>query len=72
MPPRASYVGHSRVDSGLDPSDYSSYVSPSRRPEKSGGGGGLGKGLMAGLGLGWLAKKMQDGPFECRLLTLGS
>ena len=51
--PGASYV---------EDSEYSSYVSPSRRPMDDrpgggGGGGGVAKGLMAGLGMGWLAKK---------------
>ncbi|TPX12138.1 uncharacterized protein E0L32_007253 [Thyridium curvatum] len=59
MTPRPSHRrGDSRVDS-LDDSDYSSYQSPSRRtPVK--GSGGVGKGLLAGLGLGWFAKKMAD------------
>jgi hypothetical protein len=36
---------------------YTTSDSPSRRPQKS---GGVGKGLLAGLGLGWFAKKMAD------------
>jgi hypothetical protein len=36
---------------------YTTSDSPSRRPEKS---GGVGKGLLAGLGLGWFSKKMAD------------
>lgn len=49
--------------SELEESDYSSYVSPSRRvydDEPQSGGGGVGKGIMAGLGLGWFGKKMAD------------
>lgn len=60
--PRASHnrrPADSRLDSVFS-SDYSSYVSPSRRTrddrEKS---GGAGKGILAGLGLGWLAAKMK-------------
>lgn len=51
-PPRRDYDG----------SEYSSYVSPShRRPEEnSAGGGGLAKGILGGLGMGWIAKKLAD------------
>ncbi|KAI0014180.1 hypothetical protein F4779DRAFT_561048 [Xylariaceae sp. FL0662B] len=51
---------HSRQDSH-DISSYSSYVSPSRRTreDEEGDGGKVGKGLLAGFGLGWLAKKMK-------------
>lgn len=53
-PPRPDY----------DDSEYSSYVSPSHRSrradEKSGGDGGLAKGILGGLGMGWIAKKMAD------------
>ncbi|KAI0455380.1 hypothetical protein F5B21DRAFT_195585 [Xylaria acuta] len=59
--PRAS---HTRTaPSGLDSniySDYSSYVSPSRRGREDERPSGAGKGLLAGLGLGWFAKKMKD------------
>lgn len=60
--PQRSHPGRSALESGMDASDYSSYISPSRRQsvKKSGGGGGVGKGLLAGLGLGWFAKKMKD------------
>lgn len=44
----------------LDESDYSSYVSPSRRPQDDRRGGGLAKGILGGLGMGWLAKKLAD------------
>lgn len=48
----------------IDDSDYSSYVSPSRRPiddqSNGGGGGGFGGGILGGLGMGWLAKKLAD------------
>lgn len=59
-PQRSHHRGESRVDSTLE-SDYSSYVSPSRRDERSRRGSGAAeKGLLAGLGLGWFAKKMKD------------
>lgn len=58
MTPRRSHPGHSRMESEFDESDYTSYVSPSRRQE--GKSGGVGKGILAGLGMGWLAKKMKD------------
>lgn len=61
MEPRPS---HARTQSGygMEPSDYSSYVSPSRRPAEAQGSGraGMGTGLLAGLGLGWLGKKWSD------------
>ncbi|KAL2257645.1 hypothetical protein VTK26DRAFT_9365 [Humicola hyalothermophila] len=63
-PPRRSHPGTSGLDSTVDASDYSSYVSPSRRtPERKttgGGGGGVAKGLLGGLGLGFLAKMGKD------------
>ncbi|KAK8111544.1 Integral membrane protein [Apiospora kogelbergensis] len=58
--PRPSHAraGDSRLESTLD-SDYSSYVSPSRRArEERDTAGSAGKGLLAGLGLGWFAKKL--------------
>lgn len=59
-PQRSHRRGESRIESTLD-SDYSSYVSPSRRDERSRRGSGAAeKGLLAGLGLGWFAKKMKD------------
>ncbi|XWW93561.1 hypothetical protein V2A60_001495 [Cordyceps javanica] len=56
--PRSSYP--SRRD--YDDSEYSSYVSPShRRPEEDrGSGGGIAKGILGGLGMGWIAKKLAD------------
>ncbi|KAI8628609.1 hypothetical protein F5Y19DRAFT_107105 [Xylariaceae sp. FL1651] len=62
LTPRAS---HARpAQSGLDShtfSDYSSYVSPSRRTQDDEiHHGGVGKGVLASLGLGWFAKKMKD------------
>lgn len=58
--PQRSHPGRSMVESGLDASDYSSYVSPSRRAsERRKSSGGVGKGLLAGLGLGWFANKMR-------------
>ncbi|KAI1772487.1 hypothetical protein F4818DRAFT_426103 [Hypoxylon cercidicola] len=59
LTPRQS---HARPPHGAESSfvsDYSSYVSPSRRPgddEKS----KAGKGILAAIGLGWLAKRMND------------
>ncbi|EHK17141.1 uncharacterized protein TRIVIDRAFT_11204 [Trichoderma virens Gv29-8] len=54
-PPRSNVRGNARYDD----SEYSSYVSPSRRPQDGagGGGGGFAKGVLATLGVGWLAKK---------------
>ncbi|KAI1125224.1 hypothetical protein F5Y10DRAFT_247715 [Nemania abortiva] len=59
--PRASHArtAPSGVDSYLY-SDYSSYVSPSRRAREDEHQSGAGKGFFAGLGLGWFAKKMKD------------
>lgn len=58
--PRSSYPSRREYDD----SEYSSYVSPSHRnripEEKSGGGGGFAKGILGGLGMGWIAKKMAD------------
>ncbi|KAM0636882.1 hypothetical protein ACHAPW_000321 [Verticillium nonalfalfae] len=55
---------HARTRSGyeIEDSDYSSYVSPSRRRDgdRAAGAGGKGKGILAGLGLGWFAKKLAD------------
>ncbi|KAK4192104.1 hypothetical protein QBC35DRAFT_374443 [Podospora australis] len=60
-PPRRSHTGTgtSRMDSTVDASDYSSYVSPSRRASerRKSSGAAAGKGLLAGIGLGWLASK---------------
>ncbi|XXG96505.1 hypothetical protein Hte_002788 [Hypoxylon texense] len=59
LTPRQS---HPRPPHGAESSfvsDYSSYVSPSRRPaedEKS----KAGKGILTAIGLGWLAKRMKD------------
>ncbi|KAI0406688.1 hypothetical protein F4802DRAFT_557128 [Xylaria palmicola] len=59
--PRASHVrtAPSGVDSNIY-SDYSSYVSPSRRRREEEHHSGAGKGILAGIGLGWFAKKMKD------------
>ncbi|KAI0199587.1 hypothetical protein F4808DRAFT_209736 [Astrocystis sublimbata] len=60
--PRASHprTAPSGIDSTLY-SDYSSYVSPSRRArEEERPTGGAGTGILAGLGLGWFAKKFAD------------
>ncbi|KAI1478986.1 hypothetical protein F4774DRAFT_383672 [Daldinia eschscholtzii] len=57
MTPRASHPRPPITESSYI-SDYSSYVSPSRRPiddEES----KAGKGILAAIGLGWLAKKMR-------------
>lgn len=64
-PQRSHGAGTSRFESTID-SDYSSYVSPSRRAEeikhesKRHSTGAAEKGLLAGLGVGWFAKKMKD------------
>lgn len=59
-PQRSHRRGESIIDSTLD-SDYSSYVSPSRRNSGARNSkGAVEKGLLAGLGLGWFAKKMKD------------
>ncbi|KAG5938225.1 hypothetical protein E4U53_008058 [Claviceps sorghi] len=47
----------------VDESDYSSYVSPSRRSRdagRGGSGGGLAKGIMVGLGLAWFQRKLAE------------
>ncbi|QUC22350.1 uncharacterized protein UV8b_06591 [Ustilaginoidea virens] len=51
---------HSRGRGDPEVSDYTSYVSPSRRPRDERHGGGLAKGILAGLGMGWFAKKLAD------------
>ncbi|KAK4135283.1 hypothetical protein BT67DRAFT_461638 [Trichocladium antarcticum] len=71
-PPRRSHPGSSRLDSAVDASDYSSYISPSRRASELSKkkGGGVGKGILAGLGLGFLAnmgKEKRDRREEERL-----
>ncbi|KAK4123374.1 hypothetical protein N657DRAFT_664390 [Parathielavia appendiculata] len=60
MTPRRSHAGTSRLDSTVEGSDYSSYVSPSRRIPERRKSGGVGKGLLAGMGLGFLAKMGKD------------
>lgn len=59
--PRAAHGRH-RSTVGIEDSEYSSYVSPSRRQpdDRQGGGGGLMKSIAAGLGMGWFARKMAD------------
>lgn len=44
----------------LEESEYSSYVSPSRRPQDDRRGTGVAKGILGGLGMGWFAKKLAD------------
>lgn len=61
-PQRSHRRGDSRIESTVE-SDYSSYVSPSRRERERTerrGSGAVEKGLLAGLGLGWFAKKAKD------------
>ncbi|KAL2164224.1 hypothetical protein VTH06DRAFT_3440 [Thermothelomyces fergusii] len=58
--PQRSRAATSRFDSTLDGSDYSSYVSPSRRTPEPRKSGGVGKGLLAGIGLGFLGKMGRD------------
>ncbi|KAL6903077.1 hypothetical protein GGI43DRAFT_332480 [Trichoderma evansii] len=60
--PRRSNV-RSSISRGdmMDESEYSSYVSPSRRPhDEPSGGGGFAKGVLGALGVGWFAKKFAD------------
>ncbi|KAI1637624.1 hypothetical protein F4809DRAFT_309663 [Biscogniauxia mediterranea] len=57
--PRASRPANSRYDSH-EVSEYSSYVSPSRRTRADEEDGGLKKGLLAGLGLNWFTRKMKE------------
>ncbi|KAI1828413.1 hypothetical protein F4861DRAFT_535371 [Xylaria intraflava] len=55
--PRAS---HARPAQSSQPySDYSSYVSPSRRTPLDEPHDGVNKGILAALGLGWFARKMR-------------
>ncbi|KAG5752005.1 hypothetical protein H9Q69_002343 [Fusarium xylarioides] len=58
--PRAKRYPPNSGRSFFEESDYSSYVSPSRRPQPEKSGGGFAKGLLGGLGFGWFAKKMAD------------
>ncbi|KHO00649.1 Cytochrome b561/ferric reductase transmembrane [Metarhizium album ARSEF 1941] len=51
---------HSRGRADYEDSDYSSYVSPSRRVRDDRPGGGLAKGLLGGLGMGWFAKRLAE------------
>ncbi|KAK4218111.1 hypothetical protein QBC37DRAFT_369355 [Rhypophila decipiens] len=59
--PQRSHA-QSRFDS-VDESDYSSYVSPSKRPveKRKSSGSGMAKGALAALTFGWLGKKAKDG-----------
>ncbi|KAH7041295.1 uncharacterized protein B0I36DRAFT_358479 [Microdochium trichocladiopsis] len=57
--PRPVRPPHARQDSFYS-SEYSSYVSPSRRTKLDEPRGGAGKGILAAVGLGWLAKKFKD------------
>ncbi|KAM7193272.1 cytochrome b561/ferric reductase transmembrane [Naviculisporaceae sp. PSN 640] len=58
--PQRSHA-HSRYDS-IDGSDYSSYVSPSKRPveKRKSSGSGMAKGALAALTFGLLGKKAKD------------
>ncbi|KAF5025874.1 hypothetical protein F66182_2043 [Fusarium sp. NRRL 66182] len=58
--PRANRRPAPSGRSFFEESDYSSYVSPSRRPPPEKSGGGFAKGLFSGLGMGWIAKKLAD------------
>jgi hypothetical protein len=60
MTPQRSHAATSRLDSTVDTSDYSSYVSPSRAAPERRRSGGAGKGFLAGIGLGFLAKMGKD------------
>ncbi|RFU24872.1 hypothetical protein B7463_g11466, partial [Scytalidium lignicola] len=57
MTPRPARTSHRDSFDSLDYTEYT-YTSPSRRQQEE--SGGLGKGLLAGLGLGWFAKRMKD------------
>ncbi|GAB1320264.1 hypothetical protein MFIFM68171_10474 [Madurella fahalii] len=59
MTPRRSHAGTSRLDSTIL-SDYSSYISPSRRASERRRSGGAGRGFLARIGLGFLAKMGKD------------
>ncbi|KAF4466415.1 hypothetical protein FALBO_6736 [Fusarium albosuccineum] len=59
--PRAARRPAPSRRSFFEESDYSSYVSPSRRPQpERSSGGGFAKGLFGGFGMGWFTKKMAD------------
>ncbi|TQN65241.1 hypothetical protein CSHISOI_10166 [Colletotrichum shisoi] len=62
--PRTNRPPHARTRSqySFEDSEYSSYVSPSRRKDDppAGPAGGAAKGILSGLGLGWFAKKLAD------------
>ncbi|KAM0303737.1 hypothetical protein ACHAPM_003306 [Fusarium culmorum] len=58
--PRSKRYGPNSRRSVFEESDYSSYVSPSRRPPPEKSGSGFAKGLLGGLGFGWFTKKMAD------------
>ncbi|KAM0436010.1 hypothetical protein ACHAPT_002902 [Fusarium lateritium] len=59
--PRAARRPPPSRRSFFEESDYSSYVSPSHRPQpEKASGGGFAKGLFGGFGMGWFAKKMAD------------
>lgn len=62
--PRPSHQrAHSIQDHTVDGSDYSSYRSPSRRtPPASSKIPSAGKGLLGGMGLGWIASKFSRRP----------
>ncbi|CAK7568713.1 MAG: hypothetical protein SEPTF4163_006714 [Sporothrix epigloea] len=57
--PRPSHQRTHSMQDPVDNSDYSSYQSPSRRtpPASSGRVASAGKGLLGGIGLGWIASK---------------
>ncbi|KJR81005.1 kinetochore protein NNF1 [Sporothrix schenckii 1099-18] len=56
--PRPSHQRTHSMHDPVDGSDYSSYQSPSRRtPPASGRMASAGKGLLGGMGLGWLASR---------------
>lgn len=60
-PPRPSHTRGNPARRGYDDeTEYSSYVSPSRRPQEDNPSGGLAKGIFAGLGMGWISKKLAD------------
>lgn len=58
--PRSKRYPPNSRRSVFEESDYSSYVSPSRRPPPEKSGGGFAKGLLGGFGFGWFTKKLAD------------
>ena len=56
--PRQSHVRPAGAE--FEDSEYSSYVSPSRRPPEERQGGRFAEGIMAGLGMGWISRRLEQ------------